>query len=143
MASNGPEGTSTGKESAFRRLSRQPRLILILLAAWSVLAVAPQIFVNSGIFLDIQGIDLDGALGGFAMGMQSIPLAVVYLYCARSPGSYPKVFWLGFIHMGVLIAALVYHLVIGTFSLESVIAPIVGSAILAAVTFLQVFEPKQ
>jgi hypothetical protein len=131
------------RESAFRKLSRQPRAILVLLAAWSVLAAATQIFVNSGLFLDIHDIELDGALGGFSMGMQSIPLAILYLYCARSPATYPKVFWLGFIHMGVLIAASVYHLAIGTFSVESIVAPVVGSALLAAVTLVQVFEPKR
>jgi hypothetical protein len=142
MAGNNPDRTAP-TESAFRKLSRQPRAILVLLAAWSMLAAATQIFVNSGLFLDMHDRELDGALGCFAMGLQSIPLAVLYLFCARSPATYPNVFWLGFIHMGILVAACVYHLVIGTYSVESIVAPGIGSALLAAVTFVQVFEPKR
>lgn len=132
-----------GGDSAFRKLSRQPRLILLLLAAWSALAATTHIFVNAGLFFDTNHTNLGGALGGFALGMQSIPLAVVYLYCARDPEHHPMVFWLALIHHGVLIAALVYHFVIGTFGLENLIIPLAGSLLLAVLSFLQIFEPRR
>lgn len=131
-----------GGESAFRRFSRKPRAVLGVLAVWSMLAALTQIFVNSGLFLDIHDNELDGALGGMAFGLNAVPLAAVYLYCARNPTRHPNVFWLAFIHQGVMFAAMLYHLGVGTFSLESIIAPAVGSALLAGVSFLQIFEPK-
>ncbi len=37
---------------------QKPRILLILLAVWSLLAVVTQLFVNSALFLDIHGASL-------------------------------------------------------------------------------------
>ena len=130
------------KENLFRKISRQPRTILFLLAGWSILTAATQIFVNSGIFIDIHDREVDGALGGFGFSLNAVPLAALYIYCIRHPGRHPNIYWLGVIHMGAIIAAAFYHWVIGTYSAESIIVPVVGSGLLGALSFFQVFEPK-
>jgi hypothetical protein len=121
---------------------RRPRILLLLLAGWSALAFVTQLFVNSGLFLDIHDIELDGALGGFALSFNALPLAVLYVYCWRDPARFSHIFWLAFIHQAAMAAAALYHLVIETFSFESVAVPLVGSAALAVFAFLQVFDPK-
>jgi hypothetical protein len=131
-----------GAGSRLVRLGRQPRVLLLGLAAWSALAAVTQLFVNSGVFLDIHDVELDGALGGFALSLNAVPLAVLYLYCFRDPGRFAHVFWLAFVHQAVMVAAVLYHLAIGTFSFESVVVPLTGSAVLGAFSFVQIFEPK-
>jgi hypothetical protein len=123
-------------------LIRQPRVTLLILAAWSGLAAVTQIFVNSGLFLDIHDVELDGALGGLALSFNAIPLALLYLYCSRDPSRYAHVFWLSLVHQGSMVAAGLYHLVIGTFSVESVLVQLAGAGALAALSFLQIFEPR-
>ena len=129
--------------SSLLQLARKPRILLLLLVAWSVLAAVTQLFVNSGLFLDIHDIELDGALGGFALSLNALPLAVLYLYCWRNPLQYRHVFWLAFIHMVAMVAAVLYQWAIGTFSFESIAIPLAGSAALGVFAFLQIFEPSQ
>jgi hypothetical protein len=113
-----------------------------LLAAWSLLAAATQLFVNSGLFLDIHDRELDGAIGGFALSFNAVPLALLYLFCSRDPARYYQVFWLAFAQQVAIVAGNLYHLIMGTFSPESVIIPVAGSIALAALSFAQVFEPR-
>src|SRR5690606_25964077 len=68
------------------------------------------------------------------------PLALLYLYCSRDPARYHHVFWLALVQQTALIAGNLYHLVLGTFSAESVIIPVASSAALGALAFAQVFE---
>jgi hypothetical protein len=124
------------------RAGRKPRILLVMLAGWTSMAVLAQIFVNSGIFLDIHTMELDGALGGFALSFNAVPLAVLYLYCWRDPEQYRHVFWLALIHQAAMAIGAVYELSIGTFSFESVVILLAGSGLLAVLCFLQVFEPK-
>jgi len=124
------------------RKVRQPRIVLFLLAVWSALAFVTQLFVNSGVFLDIHDMELDGALGGLALSFNAAPLAVVYLYCSRDPARYAHVFWLSLVHQGAMGAGGLYHWAIGTFSIESILVPVVGAGFLAILSFLQVFEPR-
>ena len=121
---------------------RRPRVTLYLLTAWSLLAGITQLFVNSGVFLDIHDRELDGALGGFAFSFNAIPLALLYLFCSRDPERYHQVFWLALIHQAAMVAGNLYHLALGTFSAESVIVPVVGGVALAALSFAQMFEPR-
>lgn len=127
---------------AILRFVQRPRILLILLAAWSLLAAVTQLFVNSGLFLDVHDMELDGALGGFALSFNAAPLALLYLYCWRDPVRYRHVFWLAMIHQTVIAVGVLYHWAIGTFSVESIIIPLAGSAALAVFSFLQVFEPR-
>lgn len=121
---------------------RQPRVTLLLLVSWSLLAGVTQLFVNSPVFLDIHNIELDGALGGFALSLNAIPLALLYLYCVRNPDKYPQVFWLALVQESVMVAGNLYQLIIGTFSFESIAIPLVGSVALAALCFAQIFQPR-
>lgn len=121
---------------------QRPRIMLLLLAAWSILSVLAQVFTASNIFLDAHGIELDGALGGFAFGFEGIPLAAVYIYAIRSPTQHKPVFLLALIHMAAMAASQVYHLGTGDFSFESVAVPLFGSAALGALVFLHIFAPR-
>jgi hypothetical protein len=116
--------------------------MLLVLAAWSLLAGVTQLFVNSSVFLDIHDMELDGALGGLALSFNAIPLALLYLFCSRDPARYYQIFWLSLVHQGAMAAGNLYQLAIGTFSAESVLIPVLGAAFLAVLSFLQVFEPK-
>ena len=124
------------------QFGKRPRILLLLLTGWSVLAALTQVFVNSGLFLDIGGAELDGAMGGFALSFQAIPLALLYLYCWRDPAHYHSVFWLALIQQIAIGAGALYQLVIGTFSVESIIIPLAGSLVLGCLSFLQIFEPR-
>jgi hypothetical protein len=123
-------------------LGKKPRILLLLLVAWSLLAILTQVFVNSGLFLDIHDIEFDGAMGGFALTFQAVPLALLYLYCWRDPEHYRSVFWLALVQQISIAAGVLYQWAIGTFSLESIIVPLVGSIVLGVFSFLQLFEPK-
>jgi hypothetical protein len=123
-------------------LIRQPRVMLFLLAGWSLLAGVTQLFVNSSVFLDIHEVELDGALGGLALSFNAVPLALLYMYCARDPLRYDHVFWLALVHQGAMASGNLYHLAIGTFSAESTAIPLAGAVLLAVLSFLQVFEPR-
>jgi len=122
---------------------QRPRIMLLLLAAWSILSVLAQVFTKSGLFLDAHDIELDGALGGFALGFEGIPLAAVYIYAFRDPHQHRPVFILALIHMAAMAASQVYHLGTGDFSFESVAIPLFGSAGLGALVFLHLFSPRE
>jgi hypothetical protein len=136
----GPAGASL--PGRLVQLGKRPRILLLLLAAWSVLAAATQVLVNSGLFLDIHDIELDGAMGGFALSLQAVPLALLYLYCWRDPAHYHSVFWLALVHQVAIVAGVVYQWAIGTFSFESIVVPLAGSLALGLLSFLQIFEPR-
>ncbi len=146
-------GTVTGMESAskggnpFTTLAQRPRLMLVLLAGWSILTVLTQTLTSSSIFLEnhsADGLELDGLLGGLALGWQGIPLAAIYIYSFRNPGRYRPVFLLALIHMGALSAAQLYHLLIrGNFTIESVFVPLVGSVALGALVLVHLFQPRE
>ena len=152
-------GTATGVEpagdegNAFIRLAQRPRLMLMMLAGWSILGVMAQTFTSSGLFLENHRatlekgtleLQLDGALGGFALGWQGIPLAVLYVYCFFDPPRYRPVFFLALIHMGTLAAAQLYHwLITSDYTFESILVPLAGSAALAALVFVHLFQARE
>lgn len=122
---------------------RRPGVLLGMLAAWSLLAFVSQLFVNGGLFLDIHGAELDGALGGLALSFNALPLALLYLYAMTSPARRPEIFWLALVHQLAMVAGALYHWALGTFTAESIIVPAVISGALAVLSFLQVFEPRR
>ncbi len=149
-------GTATGVEpageggNAFITLAQRPRLMLLMLAAWSVVSILAETFTSSGIFLENHlafpgegELELDGALGGFALGWQGIPLAAIYIYAFRDPSQHRSVFFLALIHMGALAASQLYHwLVTSDFTFESIVVPLAGSGALAALVFVHLFQPR-
>lgn len=133
--------------NAFLRLAQMPHLLLLMLAAWSILGVLTETFTSSGLFLENHRpgeLQLDGALGGLALGWEGIPLAALYIYCFRNPDRYKSIFVLALIHMGALCASQLYHWV-GTsdFTFESIIIPLAGSATLGALCFIHMFQPRE
>jgi hypothetical protein len=129
-------------ENAFFNTLRQPRVLLILLAVWDIIGALTEFFTSSGLFVDLHGGELDGALGGRALSWEAIPLAVLYLYCSRDPVRYQRVFWLALIEQGAAIAANIYHWGAGDFSFESVAIPLGVAAGLALLVFLHLFQPR-
>ena len=87
-----PPAAPPPAENPFWATLRQPRVVLILLAAWEVIGALTEFFTSSGLFVNLHGRELDGALGGRALGWEAIPFAVLYLYCARDPARYHHVF---------------------------------------------------
>src|SRR3989337_2707276 len=81
-------------DNPFWTTLRQPRVVLILLAVWAIIGAVTEFFTSSGLFVDLHGGELDGALGGRALRWEAIPLALLYLYCGRGPARYHHVFLL-------------------------------------------------
>jgi len=141
------EGAEHGREKSpgdngVIQLVQQPRVLLILLAAWEIVGVLVELFASSGFSLDIEG-GLDGVLAGRLLSWQSLPLAVLYLYCARDPVRYQRVFWLSLIEQAAAVAANIYHLVTDQLEIEAVFIPIVVSASLGLLAFLNVFQRRE
>ena len=130
-------------ENRFLTTLRQPRVLLILLAVWAIIGALTEFFTSSGLFVDLRNHELDGALGGRALSWEAIPLAVLYLFSARDPVRYQRVFWLALIEQAAAIAANLYHWGAGDFSLESVTIPIVVAGALGLLVFLHLFQPRE
>src|SRR3972149_3440492 len=113
-----PPAAQPPAENPFWTTLRRPRVVLILLAVWEVIGALTEFFTSSGLFVDLHGGELDGALGGRALGWEAVPLAVLYLYCARDPDRYHRVFWLALIEQAAAIVANVYPRGAGPFSFE-------------------------
>ncbi|MEE8369143.1 MAG: hypothetical protein V3S00_00075 [Dehalococcoidia bacterium] len=137
-----PQAAPPPAENPFWLTLRQPRVVLILLAAWAIVGALTEFFTSSSLFVDLPA-ELDGALGGRALSWEAIPLAVLYLYCSRDPVRYHRVFWLALIEQAAAIFANIYHLGAGDFSLESVFIPIAVAGGLALLVFLHLFQPKE
>lgn len=122
---------------------QRPRIMLVMLAGWSLLSALTQFFTQSSWFFDNDGREIDGALAGFALGWEGIPLAAVYIYSMGDAVKRRPVFLLALLHMTTLGASQIYHLGTGDFSFESVVVPLFGSAGLALLVFLHLFGPKE
>jgi hypothetical protein len=133
-------------ENAYLAFVRQPRILLILLAAWAIIAFLTQLFLNSTLFTEAESgdeVQIDGLLAGLAMNWESLALAVLYLYCARDPERHPAVFWLALVALCASMASSLYHwLVTGTYTIESVLVPLIVSGGLTALVFLHLFGRK-
>lgn len=126
------------RRQLWRRLQR-PRVMLALLAAWAIVGAATEFFTSSGLFLDLHGRELDGALGGRALGWEAIPLAALYLYALRNPERFRGVFWIALIEQAAAIVSYLYHWGAGDFSFESVLIPLAVAAGLGALVFVHLF----
>ncbi len=130
-------------DNAVLQFVQRPRILLILLAVWEIIGALTEFFTSSGLFVDLHGGELDGALGGRALGWEQIPLAVLYLYCSRDPERYHRIFWLALIEQAAAVIANIYHWGAGDFSIESVIIPIGVAVGLGALIFLHLFQPRE
>lgn len=134
-------------DNAFVQLVQRPRIMLILLGAWAILGFLTELFTSNAFFLenhDKGELALDGVLAGRALGWEGIPLAALYLYCARDPVRYQRVFWLALIEQAAAIASYFYHwLVTDDFSFESIVIPLGVSSGLGLLVFLHLFARKE
>jgi hypothetical protein len=126
----------------FLSFVQQPRIVLFLLVAWEIVAVVVELFASRGFSLGISG-GLDGVLAGRLLSWQAIPLAVLYLYCARDPQRFHGIFWLALIEQGAAIGANLYHVVADHLEFEAVFVNLVVSAGLGFLAFLNVFQASQ
>jgi hypothetical protein len=141
------EGTDYGYQKSLGdngilQLVQQPRVLLVLLAAWEIVGVLVELFASSGFSLDIEG-GFDGVLAGRLLSWQSVPLAVLYLYCARDPVRYQRIFWLALIEQGAAVSANLYHFVADQLEFEAIFFPIIVSASLGTLAFLNVFQRRE
>jgi hypothetical protein len=132
-----PAATPPPAENPFWAALRQPRIVLLLLAAWNVLIAVSEFFI------DVHQGKIRGPIGGAALSWEAIPLAVLYLYCARDPARYQRVFWLAMIQQAAAIAAYFYHWGAGDVTPGSIVIPLGIAAGLGVLVFLHLFQPKE
>src|SRR3972149_11519003 len=109
MAENPGMQPSDLGENPVMSTVRQPRVVLLLLGIWAVIGALTEFFTSSGLFVDLHGGELDGALGGRVLGWEQIPLAALYIYCARDPERYHRVFYLALLEQAAATVANIYH----------------------------------
>jgi hypothetical protein len=129
-------------DNAFLQFVQRPRILLILLAAWEIVGVLVELAASSSMSLDIEG-GLDGVLAGRLLSWQAVPLAVLYLYCARDPVRYQRIFWLALIEQAAAVAANLYHVIADHLEIEAIFIPVVVSASLGLLAFLNVFQRRE
>jgi len=101
---------------------RQPRVMLILLAAWAGIGALTEILSDS-FLLDLKS-EADGALAGRALAGEAIALLALYLLAARNPERYRFVLWVALVEQVAALALNFYHWGAGDFGFESIILPI-------------------
>ncbi len=140
----GTPGVYTGAEpNPVLTFLQQPRIMLLILAAWSILSVLTQTFTANGLFMDNHNREIDGAIGGLALSWEGIPLAVLYVYCFRDPQRFHGIFWLALIHMVSICASQLYHwLVTDDYTFESIAVPLGVSAGMALLVFIHLFTRR-
>ena len=129
-------------DNGILQLVQKPRVLLVLLAAWEIVGVLVELFASSSFSMNLNN-GLDGLLAGRILSWQAVPLAVLYLYCARDPQRYPRIFWLALIEQAAAVAANIYHLVADDLEFEAIFVPVVVSASLGTLAFLNVFQRRQ
>jgi len=127
-------------ENAVLKFLQRPRIVLVLLMAWSLVTVLIEAWPESGVFFDVKtGKEIDGALGGGILMWQGAPLALLYFLSFRNPQQNRSVFWVGLVQQAAAIAANLYAWGRGVFTFESIIIPLAVSAGLGALVFVNVF----
>ena len=128
-------------ENAFLGFLQQPRILLILLAAWEIVAVLLEFAASSSYSLDLGG-GLDGLLAGRLLSWQALPIAALYIYCLRDPVRYHGIFWFALIEQGAAVAANLYHWGANHLEFEAIFVNVAVSAVLGALVFLNIFQPR-
>lgn len=141
MASSGEVQAAVPQPSVLDTL-RQPRIVLILLAIWAILGVVAEVLSGSFLF-DLEGAEASGVFGGRVFSASSIVPAIVYIYAARDPKRYHRVFWLALIEQVVLVVSCFYHRGAGDISWAGTIIPAVISGGLIFLVFFNLFQPRE
>jgi hypothetical protein len=129
------------EKNAVLAFLQRPRILLILLGAWSVVGVLPQVFTDNDVFANVD--DVGGLLGGLALGWSGVALAALYFYCARNPERYPRIFWLALIQLGALCLSMLFNLVAGPLSFENVVVPLAVSGFLLFLVLVNLFGEEE
>jgi len=139
MASTG-EVQPAKREPSVLDVLRQPRVMLVLLAAWDIVGVLAQLLSDSFLF-DMKGVEASGILGGRVFSASSLIPAIVYLWALRDPQQHRRVFWLGLIEQVALILSSFYHRGAGDITWAGTIIPAVMSGALIFLIFPNLFQP--
>ena len=113
------------------------QLILILLAAWDLLAFFLEL-TNTRL-LKIGGID--GVLGARSVSGAMAVLAIAYIYAARNPIRHRFVLWLASLEQFVAMFAATFHWARGDVGAGEAVVPILASA--ALLVLLMTNLPRQ
>lgn len=113
------------------------QLLLVLLAAWDMLAFALQL--TDSRFLALG--DIDGVLGARAVSGATAVLAISYLYAARNPVRYRFITWMASLEQVVAVFSIAFHWARGNVGAGEAIVPILVSA--AFLALLIVNLPRQ
>ena len=100
------------------------QLILILLAAWNIVAFAFEL-LNVGP-IRIGGIE--GVLGARAVGGATLVLALAYIYAAREPMRHRVILWMATLEQFVSLFTAGFHWARGDVTGGEAILPIIASA---------------
>jgi hypothetical protein len=103
--------------------------------------VLVELFAGRSFSLGVDG-GFDGVMAGTLLSWQGIPLAVLYLYCARDPERFHGVFWLAMIEQASAIAANLYHFAVDHLEFEAIFVNLAVSAGLGFLVFLHLFQPR-
>lgn len=103
------------------------QLVLVLLAAWDLLAFLLELAQTSMLKVG----NIHGILGGRAVGGAVVVLAIAYLYAARNPVRYRFVLWLASLEQLIAMFAVTFHWARGDLGAGQAIVPL-----LVAVGFL-------
>jgi len=140
MASTGEVQPTTPQAGILQTL-RQPRMVLILLAVWDILAVITQVLSDSFLF-DLDG-KADGILAGRAFSASMVIPAIIYLWAARDPKRYRQVFWLALVEQMILVLSCFYHKGAGDIGWAGTIIPAAISGGLIFLVFFNLFQPRK
>jgi hypothetical protein len=113
------------------------QLLLILLAAWDLLAFLLEL-TNTRL-LRIGGID--GVLGARSVSGSMAVLAIAYIYAARNPIRHRFVLWLASLEQFVAMFAATFHWARGDLGAGQAILPILAAA--AFLVLLMTNLPRQ
>lgn len=100
------------------------QLILILLAAWDLLAFLLEL-TNTRL-LKIGGIE--GVLGGRSVSGTMAVLAIAYIYAARNPIRHRFVLWLASLEQFIAMFASTFHWARGDLGAGEAVVPIIAAA---------------
>jgi hypothetical protein len=141
MASTGEVQPTAPQPSALQTL-RQPRIVLILLAIWDILGIVAQLLSGSFLF-DMEGHEASGILAGRVFDASMIVPAILYIYAARDPKRYHRVFWLALVEQVAVVLSCFYHRGAGDITWAAAIVPAAISGGLIFLVFFNLFQPRE
>jgi hypothetical protein len=113
------------------------QLILVVLAAWNILAFLLELTNAAPISVD----GVDGILGARALSGATGVLGIAYLYAARNPVRYRFVLWLATLEQFVALFTAAFHWARDDIGASEALLPIIVAAIF--LVLLMTNQPRQ